>query len=186
MTDAISTQKRTRYYGFTGVIEPLSATRIAAAFNLAVIDGYDEIYLCLSSPGGYVADGIFLYNHIRSVPAKVTIHNTGTVASIAAAVYVAADVRHCSKHGVFMIHPTEMPAHAKMRAEQLNSSLAAAMAEDQRTENILSERARIPDALLQERRFKEVYITPEKAVEFTLAHKVVEFSLPHGNEMLQI
>ena len=85
-----------------------------------------------------------------------------------------------------MIHPTEMPAHPNMRAEQLNSSLTAALADDQRTENILRERACIPDATLSERRFKEVYITSEEAVEFGLAHKVVEFSLPHGNEMLQI
>ena len=138
----------------------------------------------MTSTGGYVADGIFLYNHIRSVPAKVTIHNTGTVASIAAAVYVAAEVRHCSKHGVFMMHPTEMPAHANMRAEQLNSSLTAALAEDQRTENILRERARIPDAMLKERRFKEVYIASEEAVEFGLAHEVVEFSLPKGERNL--
>ena len=178
--------KKTAYYGFTGLIEPASATRIASAFNHAVNNGCDEIYLCLTSLGGYVADGIFLYNHIRSVPAKVTIHNTGTVASIAAAVYVAAEVRHCSKHGVFMIHPTEMPAHANMRAEQLNSSLTAALAEDQRTEDILRERARIPDAMLKERRFKEVYIASEEAVEFSLAHRVVEFSLPKGNEIFQI
>ena len=162
MTDSSSAPKKTRYYGFTGVIEPPSATRIAAGFNQAVIDGYDEIYLCLSSTGGYVADGIFLYNHIRSLPAKVTIHNTGTVASIAAAVYVAAEVRHCSKHGVFMIHPTEMPAHQNMRAEQLNSSLTAALADDQRTENILRERARIPDTTLNERRFNEVYSLPRR------------------------
>ena len=106
--------------------------------------------------------------------------------SIAAAVYVAAEVRYCSKHGVFIIHPTEIPAHANMRAEQLNSSLTAALADDQRTENILRERASIPNSTLNDRRFKEVYITSEKAVEFGLAHKVVEFSLPHGNEMLQI
>ena len=178
--------KKTAYYGFTGLIEPASATRIASAFNHAVNNGCDEIYLCLSSPGGYVADGVFLYNHIMSLPAEVTIHNTGTVMSIAAAFYVGAKCRYCSKHGVFMIHPTEMPAQASMRAEQLNSSLTAALADDQRTENILRERARIPDATLSERRFKEVYITSEKAVEFGLAHKVVEFSLPHGNEMLQI
>ena len=185
MTNISTAQKRTIYYGFTGIIESASATRIASALNHAVNEGYDEIYLCLSSTGGYVADGVFLYNHIIGLPAKVTIHNTGTVMSMAAAVYVAAEVRYCSKHGVFMIHPTEIPAHP-MRAEQLNSSLTAALADDQRIEDILRERARIPDATLSERRFKEVYITSEKALEFGLAHKVVEFSLPHGNEMLQI
>ena len=178
--------KKTVYYGFTGLIEPASATRIAAAFNIAVNNGCDQIYLCLSSTGGYVADGVFLYNHIMGLPAEIIIHNTGTVMSIAAAFYIGAKCRYCSKHGVFMIHPTEMPAQASMRAEQLQSSLTAALADDQRTEDILRERACIPDTVLNDRRLREVYITSEQAVEFGLAHEVVEFSLPKGNEIIQI
>lgn len=179
-------EKKTAYYGFTGIIEPGSATRITSALNVSVNDGCDEIYLCFSSFGGHVADGVFLYNHIRSLPVPVTIHNTGTVASIAAAVYVAAERRFCSEHGIFMIHPTEMPAQDYMRAERLQSHLSAALADDERTENILRQRASIPDAILAERRFNDVYITPQDAVEFGLAHKISEFSLPRGNEIFQI
>lgn len=178
--------KKTAYYGFTGLIEPASATRIASAFNAAINDNTDQIYLCLSSGGGLVADGIYLYNHIRGLPAEVIIHNTGTVASIATAVYVAADTKYCSQHGMFMIHPTEFQPQANMRAEQLQSFLDAALADDQRTEDILRERASIPDALLTERRFKEVHITPEQALEFGLADAVRNFALPDGNEIFQI
>ena len=85
--------KKTAYYGFTGVIEPGSVTRIASAFNHSVNNGFDEIYLCFSSTGGFVADGIYLYNHIRALPIKTIIHNVGTVASIATAIYVAASER---------------------------------------------------------------------------------------------
>lgn len=177
---------KTVYYGFTGPIEPGSATRIAAAFNAAVNDSYDEIYLCFSSTGGYVADGIYLYNHIRSLPAKVIIHNTGTVASIATAIYVAANERNCSEHGVFMMHPTEMPQQNNMRSETLQSLLDAALANDQRTENILRQRTSIPDDILTARRVKEVHIGPEEAVEFGLANAVCDFSLPRGNEIIQI
>ena len=184
MSDLAGT--KTLYYGFTGTIEPGSATRIASAFNHAVNSGYDEIYLCLSSTGGYIADGVFLYNHIMGLPAKVTIHNIGTVMSIATALYVSAQDRYCSKHGMFMLHPTAMPAQERMQADQLQSSLTAALADDQRTEDILRERTRIPDALLTERRLKEVHITSEKAIEFGLASVVCEFALPKGKEILQI
>ncbi len=85
-----------------------------------------------------------------------------------------------------MIHPTEMPAQDYMRAERLQSHLSAALADDERTENILRQRASIPDAILAERRFNDVYITPQDAVEFGLAHKISEFSLPRGNEIFQI
>lgn len=178
---------KTAYYGFTGAIEPATATRIAAALNHAVNQGYEEIYLCLSSTGGYVADGLYLYNHIRGLPVKVTINNTGTVMSIATAIYVSAEVRHCSRHGIFMLHPTQMPAiNSSMQAEQLQSALTAALADDQRTEDILRERAGIPEATLNDRLFKEVYITANQAVEFGLAHDIVEFALPEGDEIIQI
>ena len=178
--------KKTAYYGFTGIIEPGSATRIASAFNLAVNNGCDEIYLCLSSTGGLVADGIYLYNHIRSLPAKVIIHNIGTVASIATAVYVAASERLCSGHGVFMIHPTEMPQQGNMRPERLQDLLNAALAEDKRTEDILRQRTSIPNDTLSARRIREVYITPQQAVEFGLSDAVCDFTLPAGNEIFQV
>ena len=184
MTDLA--RKKTAYYGFTGLIDPGSAARIASALNLAVNNNVDEIYLCLSSLGGLVADGVYLYNHIRGLPAEVIIHNTGTVSSIAVAVYAAADIKYCSQHGVFMIHPTEFQPQANMRAEQLQSFLDAALADDQRTENILRQRATIPDDLLVARRFKEVFITPEEAVEFGLANAIRDFTLPKGNEIFQI
>ncbi len=83
-----------------------------------------------------------------------------------------------------MLHPTQMPAiNSSMPAEQLQSALTAALADDQRTEDILRERARIPAATLNDRRFREVYITADQAVEFGLAHDIVEFALPEGNEI---
>ncbi len=178
--------KKTAYYGFTGLIEPSSVTRIASAFNLAVNNGYDQIYLCISSHGGLISDGVYLYNHIRGLPVHVIAHNTGTVASIAAAIFVGADERYCSAHGMFMIHPTSMQNQEMMSAERLQASLDAALADDNRTENILRERTTIPDDLLAARLSKECYITPEEAVKFGLANSVCDFALPSGHEIIQI
>jgi ATP-dependent Clp protease protease subunit len=102
----------------------------------------DEVQLCFSSLGGYVSDGIYLYNHIRGLPINMVIHNIGSVSSIAVAVFVAAHERYCSPYAMFMIHPTVMPSQEGMTSERLQSSLNAALADDTRTENILRERAR--------------------------------------------
>ena len=174
------------YLGFTGLIEPGTATRLAAAFNYCVNNGYDQIYLCISSHGGLISDGVFQFNHIRSLPIPMIAHNTGTVASAAAAVFVGANERYCSQHGLFMIHPTVMPNQEAMSAERLQSSLNAALADDQRTEDILRDRTALPDATLNTRRYREVFISPQEAVEFGLVNEVREFSLPRGNEILQI
>lgn len=178
---------KTVYYGFTGVIDSNSATRIASALNAATNGGYDDVYLCLNSLGGYVGDGVFLYNHIKSLPINVIMHNTGSVISIAVTLFVAAAERYCSEHSIFMIHPTTMgPIQEAMTWERLDSTRDAALADDERTENILRERANIPDEFLSARRVREVYITPEDAVKFGIAHAIREFTLPKGNEIIQI
>lgn len=176
----------TFYCSFTGVIEPNSAQRIAAMFNHAHNNGHETIYFCFNSPGGTVNDGIFLYNHIVGLPTHVIIHNTGTVGSIAAAIYVAADERRCSKHGTFVIHPTSVQPQHKMEALSLIDHLKSLLADDQRIDDILRQKTVIPDDLLQTRRRSEVLITAQKALEFGVAHTLDEFVLPQGVQIFQI
>ena len=178
---------KTAYFGYTGPIEPQGVSKLCAALNHAVNNGFDEVYLTFSSGGGYVADGIFLYNHIKAVPLKVIIHNTGSVSSIAVAVFVAGTQRICSAHAMFMIHPTSFHGGQDgMTSERLQASLNAALADDLRTENILRERTGLDDATLAARRFKDVYITPQDALKFGLVQSVGEFTLPNGNQIIQI
>lgn len=175
-----------QYYGFTGMIDDNGVTRIAAAFNTAVNSGADEVHLCLSSLGGYVHSGIYLYNHIRGLPLKVIAYNAGSVASIAVAIFLAANERYSSEHGVFMIHPTSMSPQAGMTATHLQSTLDSALADEKRTESILRERANVPESILADRRAKDVYITPDDAVAYGLIHDIREFALPQGHQIFQI
>ncbi len=178
--------RKIAYYGYTGPVDSPGVGRIAAALNTAVNTGADEVQLSFSSHGGYVADGIFLYNHIRGLPIRTVMHNIGSVTSIAVTVFVAAAERFCSPHGMFMIHPTVISSPESMSAQRLQSSLDSAMADDLRTENILRERASIPEEILTARRFREIYITPREAVIYGLVHAVKEFELPRGNQIVQI
>jgi len=124
---------------------------------------------------------------IRAMPLKVIAHNTGSICSIAVAAFVAATERRCSDHSTFMIHPTSMVGQNEgMSWERLQSSLNAALADDQRTENILRERTSLPDEMLSARRVRDVYITPQDALKFGIVHSIAEFTLPRGNEIIQI
>lgn len=178
--------KQVAYFGYSGMIDSNGATRIASALNQAVNNNFDQVYLCLSSLGGYVADGIYLYNHIRGLSIDVTTHNVGSVSSIAVAMFLAADHRLCSAHSMFLIHPTSFPPQEGMTAERLQSTLDAALADDQRTESILRERTGLPDDLLNARRARDVHITPQIALDHGLVHGISEFSLPKGNQIIQI
>lgn len=73
-----------------------------------------------------------------------------------------------------------------MTATLIQSTLDSALADDARTENILRERASIPDDILINRRTKDVYITPKEAVSYRLIDAVREFTVPQGNQILQV
>jgi hypothetical protein len=60
------------------------------------------------------------------------------------------------------------------------------LADDTRTENILRERAAIPEEILVTHRFKDVDITPKEAVIYGLVHAVKDFSLPKGHQIIEI
>jgi ATP-dependent Clp protease protease subunit len=174
------------YFGFTGVIEPDGVGRLAGALNSAVNSGVEEVHLSFSSNGGYVADGIYLHNHIRALPLKLIVYNTGSVGSIAVSVFLGADERYCSRHSMFMIHPTTMSTVDGMSARRLQSTLDAALADDDRTDDILRQYSAIPDEILAARRHSEIHIAPRQAVEFGLVQGVREFSLPKGQHIVQI
>ncbi|MBJ3785751.1 ATP-dependent Clp protease proteolytic subunit [Devosia sediminis] len=174
------------YFGFTGPIEPGGVGRLAGALNSAVNGGVDTVHLAFSSNGGYVADGVYLYNHIRALPLHLVIYNSGSVGSIAVSVFLAAQERYCSTHAMFMIHPTTMGQSEGLTARRLQSTLDAALADDDRTDNILRERSRIPSDILAARRHSEIYIPPSKAVDYGLVNAVREFALPQGQQIVQI
>ena len=174
------------WFGFTGMIEPQGVGRLAGALNQAANSGVEEVRLAFSSNGGYVADGVYLYNHIRALPLRVVIYNTGSVSSIAVAVFLAAAERHASRHAMFMIHPTTMSSTDGLTARRLQSTLDAALADDERTDDILRERSSIPAAVLAARRHSEIHISPTEAVAFGLVESVREFLLPKRQQIIQI
>ena len=149
----ITKEAKTAYYSFDGEIDAASANRIAGALIACANTGFDECYLCLSSPGGTVANGTFLHNFIRGLPIPVIMHNIGQVSSVAVTVFLAADERYCSSRSIFMIHPVISPVADTMSAFQQQGRQYTTVANDQLTEKILRERAAIPDELLSERLF---------------------------------
>jgi ATP-dependent Clp protease protease subunit len=174
------------YFGYTGMIEPDGVGRLAGALNSAANAGIDTVHLSFSSNGGYVADGIFLHNHIRALPLHLVVYNSGSVSSIAVAVFLAAGERYCSSHAMFMIHPTTMGSAEGMSARRLQSTLDAALADDDRTDNILRQYSTIPEDVLAARRYSEIHIAPRQAIDFGLVQGVREFTLPKRQQIVQI
>lgn len=164
------------YLGYCGLIDSAGVTRIAQMINSAVN----------SSVGGYVGDGIYLYHHLRGLPIPVVMYNTETVASIATTLFLAGEHRICSANAIFMMHPVAVGLQAQSSSAPLVAALQSALTDEGRTEAILRERTTMPDALLAARRQNDIYIPAKDALSHGLVHKISEFSLPPGNQIVQI
>ena len=71
--------KKPACISFTSPVDNLSASALLGAVGQVMNGGHDDIHLMISSPGGGVADGIAVYNFLRSIPIPVTTYNIGTV-----------------------------------------------------------------------------------------------------------
>jgi ATP-dependent protease ClpP protease subunit len=66
--------------------------------------GGEDVELQISSPGGYVYDGIEIFNIVKNYVGKVTAKLVGLAASMASYIPMAADKVIAESNAVFMIH----------------------------------------------------------------------------------
>jgi ATP-dependent Clp protease, protease subunit len=175
---------KTLYLGFCGPIDSVAVGKIAGAFNQAVNDQFDAVHMTFTSPGGAASDGVFLHYHIRSLPIEVTIHNQGMVASVATTIYAAAHRRTACPDSIFMIHPVSMQANGYHAS--LKSAMDLTEYEEARIDRILAERTAIPEAVLHERRNRDIFFTAEKALEYGLVGELRTFTLPPGEQVFHL
>jgi len=64
----------------------------------------DDIKLEISSPGGFVYDGIDMFNQLKNYSGKVHTHLTGFAASMASYIALAGDKITAESNAVYMIH----------------------------------------------------------------------------------
>jgi hypothetical protein len=62
------------YAVFCGGIEQATAQKIVNSLTIAMGGKVEHVHLLFQSAGGYVGDGVFLYNFFRSITIEVTLY----------------------------------------------------------------------------------------------------------------
>jgi len=100
-------QQKTIYINFFDAINPITVNKFIR-FTVDAINQHNptEIYYFISSNGGDVDSGFTLYNFLISLQniITVTIHNTGTIDSIANVIFVAGQKRYAAPNASFLYH----------------------------------------------------------------------------------
>jgi len=76
--------------------------------NIIAQEKPDFLYFLFASGGGSVSAGISLYNFLKSLPATIIMHNTGTIDSIATVIFLAGNERYAASHSSFLFHGVSM------------------------------------------------------------------------------
>jgi len=173
------------YAVFRGGIEQATAQKVVNSLAVAMGAKAKHVHLLFQSAGGYVGDGVFLYNFFRSIPIELTLYNVGQISSAGVTAYLGAKIRKTSKSATFMLHRCiNSPQFAT--ATKLQRVAETLVLDDKRTDEIVRTHVKLPDELWKELQYHDVYLSGEEAVQFGLADGIADFAPPAGTQVFNI
>src|ERR1700690_3651329 len=92
------------YAVFCGGIEKATAQKIVNSLTIAIGGKVKHVHLLFQSAGGYVGDGVFLYNFFRSIPIELTLYNAGQISSAGVIAYLGGKARKTTTNATFMFN----------------------------------------------------------------------------------
>lgn len=168
---------------YCGDINAANTSKLVNGLTTVGAGGTKRIHILFQSWGGFVGDGVFLYNALRKFPLEVVLYNAGQVASAATIAYLGAHSRKTTANAVFMIHKAiNSPNGAGV--DKLKAVAANLAIDDARMEDILRTHLRLPEDLWTQFRFHDVYLTGTDAVNYGMADEIGEFSPRAGAKVL--
>jgi ATP-dependent Clp protease protease subunit len=139
----------------------------------------------LSTPGGEVSSGMTVYNFLRAIPARITMHNIGNVDSIGNAIFLAADERYACAHSTFMFHGVGQPIQNLLVEEKRAREILHSILADQiRIADIIVQRTNInrrrSRQLFREARTKDA----DEALATGIIQRICDPAVPAGADIV--
>jgi ATP-dependent Clp protease protease subunit len=175
----------TVYGVFCGGIDQATAQKFVNSLAVAMGGKVKHVHLLFQTAGGYVGDGVFLYNFFRSVPIELTLYNVGQISSAGVVAYLGAKSRKTNKSATFMLHRcVNSPQFAT--ATMLKRTAETLILDDKRTDAIIRQHVNLPPDLWTELLNHDIFLSGEEAVKYGLADGLAEFAPPAGTHVFNI
>jgi ATP-dependent Clp protease protease subunit len=172
---------------FTSPVDNVSAGAFMGAVAQCLNQGHDDIHLMLSSPGGGVADGIAIYNFLRSLPVHVTTYNMGTVDSIGNVLFQGGRYRVACPTSRFMFHGVGIDIqNARFELKQLRERSQAIENDQSMIADILVRHTRLSAEDVERLFLEAAFLRSIDAMERGIVDEVADVNLPPGIPVLQL
>ena len=172
---------------FSSLISPKTTPAFIGAMTNAVSNGHDEIHVLLSTSGGTVADGITIYNMVRSLPVRVTMYNVGNVNSIGNVVFQSGARRIAATSSSFMFHGVGFDIqNARMELKQLQEKIAGLKNDQSLISEIMVRHTNLSTDDVDWLFLNMGYLSSKEALERGITDEVSDINLPAGMPIQQL
>jgi ATP-dependent Clp protease protease subunit len=170
------------FCAFGGPIDQNAIQRFFRSIPGLIDDPDTSVHLLLQTVGGYVGDGVCLYNVFRHFPRPLTVYNAGNISSIGVIAYLGAEVRKATDNATFMIHRSTMNTELPT-AGRLQAAVKTLTIDDERTEAILRRHLRLNDEHWSALDRNDLTLSAHEARQVGLVHDIAEFAPPKGAKL---
>ena len=174
------------WFTLSGDVNSDMVHRVFEAVSMMTEDGIETAHVLVQSNGGYVSDGLCLYNFLANSPIKFVMYNGGAVASIAVILYLSGDERYCSETARFMVHKSHATASPGSRPDALNIIVEGLRADDARTESILRKCIGLTPEQWAIHQYSDLHLNSRDAKTAGLVNDVRDFRPPKGGMLRNI
>jgi ATP-dependent Clp protease protease subunit len=168
------------YFTLSGDVNSDMVHRVFEAVASMTESGISTAHILLQSNGGYVSDGLCLYNFLSHAPIKFVMYNGGAVASIAVILFLAGQRRYASETARFMVHKSHATASPGARPDALNIIVEGLRADDARTESILRKHIELAPEQWAIHQYSDLHLTARDAKAARMVTDVADFAPPRG------
>lgn len=186
MSEDQANQQKEAWYTLSGDVNSDMVHRVFEAVSTMTEDGIETAHVLVQSNGGYVSDGLCLYNFMANSPVEFVMYNGGAVASIAVILFLAGTRRYASETARFMIHKSHATASPGSRPDALNIIVEGLRADDARTESILRKHIELTPEQWGIHQYGDLHLNGRDAKTAGMVNDVRDFAPPKGAPLRNI
>lgn len=174
------------WFTLSGDVNSDMVHRVFEAVAAMTESGIGTAHVLLQSNGGYVSDGLCLYNFLANAPVKFNMYNAGAVASIAVILFLSGKRRYASETARFMVHKSHATASPGARPDALNIIVEGLRADDARTEAILRQHVVLTPDQWNIHQYSDLHLNSRDARAARMIDEVADFAPPRGARLRNI
>jgi ATP-dependent Clp protease protease subunit len=186
MSEELAKHPKEAWFTLSGDVNSDMVHRVFEAVSTMTEEGIDTAHILLQSNGGYVSDGLCLYNFMARAPINFVMYNGGAVASIAVILFLSGSRRYASETARFMVHKSHATASPGARPDALNIIVEGLRADDARTEAILRKHVELAPEQWAIHQYSDLHLTSRDAKIAGMITDIGDFAPPKGAHLRNI